>query len=459
MFRYLFEYLKNMNVSLFVGISFFLFTFLDLAQSNNKNHLEQKKNQIQKEIQTLNDILKETKATKKNSLNHLITLNTKIEKRKELIQTIQDEIQSLNKETYEIQKEIEKEKKRLANLKEEYARMIQAAQKQNNGDAKISYIFSAENVKQSLLRLKYIGQYSDFRKKQALKIIQLQRDLLKKYLHLQEIIREKSNLLGLEVEEKTKLEEEKTNKEILVAELQSREEEIKQKLEERKKEMAALKEAIRKIIEEEMRKREEERKKKLAELAALEKKRKEEEKKNKLKGNKKTGKKDHLIEKLPEKDKPSEPAVLESDREMEALSQNFEDNRGKLPWPVQRGVICEPYGEHEHPAIKGFMVVNNGVEICSTPNVDARCVFDGEVTRVAPSPAGGRMVIVRHGEFLSVYTHLKDTYVKQGDKVKARQPIGKIIESEDGEGKATMNFQIWRGQRTLNPSEWLGRFN
>lgn len=458
MHKLLFAYLRNTNASLFIKINLFLFINFVFPQSA-KNQLEQKKNQIQKEIQTLNDVLKETKATKKNSLVHLMTLSAKIEKRQELIQTIEDEIRALNQESDRVQKEIELEKKRLGRLKEEYGRMIQNAQKQNNGFAKISYVFSAENLKQSFLRLKYIGQYSDFRKKQALKIIQIQRDLLKKYLQLQDIIREKSNLLGLEMDEKNKLEEEKTSKEILVAELQTKEEEIKQKLEERKREMTALKEAIRKIIEEEMRKREEERKRKLAELAALEKKKKEEEEKNKTKSNNKTSKKEILADKPADKAKPTEKIDAESDREMEVLSQNFEENRGKLPWPVQRGVICEPYGEHEHPAIKGFVVVNNGVEICSAMNADARCVFDGEVTRVAPSPAGGKMVIVRHGEFLSVYTHLKETYVKQGDKVKARQPIGKIIESEEVEGRASMNFQIWKGQRTLNPSDWLGKLN
>ncbi|MCX8080530.1 MAG: peptidoglycan DD-metalloendopeptidase family protein [Bacteroidia bacterium] len=435
----------------------FCFFSIELVSQTNKAQLEQKKNQIQKEIQTLNDILKETKASKRNSLNHLITLNTKIEKRKELIETIQEEIEVLNRQSARVQSEIESVKQTLVLLKKEYATMIRSAQKQSNHIAKLSFIFSAHDVKQSFLRLKYIGQYSDFRKKHALKILRTQRELVKKYLDLQQIIREKNTLLGNEMEEKNKLEEEKTNKEILVAELQTKEEEIKQKLEEHKREMAALKEAIRKIIEEEMRKREEERKRKLAEMAAAEKKKKEEAQN---KGNRKNNKKDHqaTIEKTEAKEVGQEKLITETDREMEALSQNFEDNRGKLPWPVQRGVICEPYGEHEHPAIKGFMVMNNGVEICSIMNADARCIFDGEVTRVAPSPAGGKMVIVRHGEYLSVYTHLREAYVKQGDKVKARQPIGKIIENEE-EGKSTMNFQIWKGQKTLNPSEWLGRVN
>jgi septal ring factor EnvC (AmiA/AmiB activator) len=145
------------------------------------------------------------------------------------------------------------------------------------------------------------------------------------------------------------------------------------------------------------------------------------------------------------------PALTE---ETEALSTDFSNNRGKLPWPVGKGVICETYGEHEHPAIKGFMMFNNGVEICATKGTQARAVFEGEVTGIAVSPTGGKLVIIRHGEYLSVYSNITDVTVKTGQKVTLKQIIGTVAHDEE-EGKTSMNLQIWKGQKTMDPSGWL----
>jgi septal ring factor EnvC (AmiA/AmiB activator) len=127
-------------------------------------------------------------------------------------------------------------------------------------------------------------------------------------------------------------------------------------------------------------------------------------------------------------------------------------SRGKLPWPVAKGVICQPYGEYEHPAIKGFIMNNNGVEICSNKGSQARAVFGGEVTSIAIAPTGGKLIIIRHGEYLSVYMNIGVVFVKQGDKVSIKQALGTIL---DEDGKTSMNLQIWKGQKTMDPSGWL----
>ncbi|MGZ3932094.1 MAG: murein hydrolase activator EnvC family protein, partial [Bacteroidia bacterium] len=119
-----------------------------------------------------------------------------------------------------------------------------------------------------------------------------------------------------------------------------------------------------------------------------------------------------------------------------------------------KGYICEEYGEHEHPAIKGFMMNNYGVEICTAKGVQARAVFEGEVTSIAESPAGGKLIIIKHGEYLSVYTNIGDVMVKRGDKVSVKQVIGTIRYNEE-ENKSSMNLQIWKGQKTMDPSQWL----
>ncbi|MBI3519149.1 MAG: peptidoglycan DD-metalloendopeptidase family protein [Bacteroidetes bacterium] len=155
----------------------------------------------------------------------------------------------------------------------------------------------------------------------------------------------------------------------------------------------------------------------------------------------------------PKTETPEVKAVApELTAEAEAVGADFSSSRGKLPWPVVKGVICQPYGEYEHPAIKGFMMNNNGIEICANKGSQARAVFEGEVTSIAISPTGGKLIIIRHGEYLSVYSNIGDVFVKQGDKVTIKQTIGTIL---DEDGKTSMNLQIWKGQKTMDPSGWL----
>jgi septal ring factor EnvC (AmiA/AmiB activator) len=230
-----------------------------------------------------------------------------------------------------------------------------------------------------------------------------------------------------------------------LTELQKKEKELKITLDKKKRDAIDLQIAIRKLIEAEIkRKAEEAAKAEAAEIAA---KKSKEESKTKTPKEKTT-----LTEtKKEKKENLYTPILTEAS---EALSADFSNNRGKLPWPVNKGVICETYGEHEHPAIKGFMMFNNGVEICASKGSEARAVFEGEVTGIAVSPTGGKLVIIRHGEYLSVYSNLSDVTVKTGQKIAVKQTIGTLVYNED-EGKTSMNLQIWKGQKTMDPSGWL----
>jgi murein hydrolase activator len=221
--------------------------------------------------------------------------------------------------------------------------------------------------------------------------------------------------------------------------LQQKEKELKEELEKKKRDAENLQLAIKKLIAEEIKRKAEEAAK--AEAAAVAAKKAAEKKSKKSK-----------TETAPVKDIKRD--IPELSEEALELSNDFANNRGKLPWPVGKGYICEEYGEHEHPAIKGFMMVNNGVEICASMGTQARAIFDGEVTSIAVSPTGGKLVIIRHGEYLSVYLNLGEVQVKIGDKVKVKQVLGTILHSED-EGKTAMNLQIWKGQKTMDPAGWL----
>jgi septal ring factor EnvC (AmiA/AmiB activator) len=450
---------NNATKVIWFALFFFCLNFQNFSQVNGqktKNELESKKKKINEEINEINAMLKATKANKKNSLGTLVSLNMKLEKRQELINAINAEIVQINKNIRLTETEIEALKSNLAKLKAEYARMIVSAQRQQDAYSRLMFLFSSSNFNQALMRLKYLQQYSVYRKKQANEIVFTQNQLLTKIAGLKEIRHEKNMLLGNEEAEKDSLSIEKVEQEVLLSDLQKKEKELKNSLEKKKQDAIELQLAIKKLIADEIRRKAEEAAK--SDLAA----KKAKEEKDKAEKAKKAKDKttDKVVVVEPKKTNDSKDKIKETPQypelsdEAEALSNDFANNRGKLPWPINKGIICEPYGEHEHPAIKGFMMMNNGVEICSSKGATARCIFEGEVTSVAVSPTGGKLVIIRHGEYLSVYTNLGDIQVKVGEKVKLKQPIGSVMIDED-ETKATMNFQIWKGQKTMDPSGWL----
>jgi septal ring factor EnvC (AmiA/AmiB activator) len=408
-------------------------------------------------------MLSETKANKKSSIGALVNINMKLEKRQELINTINQQLAELNRDIKRNESESQQLKNNLEKLKKEYAQMIVFAQRNQDAYSVLMYIFAAESFNQAYSRLKYLQQYSEFRKKQAIEIINTQTSLLAKLNELKEQRREKNALLGNEQEEKIQLSGEKSEQEQVLTELQKKEKELKTELEKKKEDAIELQIAIKRLIEAEIKRKLEEAARAEEAREALAVKKAKEAKARADKKKKEAGQKgiaDKQADKLaevptkPEKVENTTPSVPGLSEEAEALSADFSNNRGKLPWPVAKGVICETYGEHEHPAIKGFMMFNNGLEICATKGTQARAVFEGEVTSIAVSPTGGKLVIIRHGEYLSVYCNLADILVKTGQKVSVKQPIGTVMYNED-EDKTSMNLQIWKGQKTMDPSGWL----
>lgn len=446
-----FKFKKNNWLACIAFLCFFVFTNQSFSQTNSKSSkrdLEHKKKKINEEIKEINSLLKETKANKKNSLGALVNINMKLQKRQELINTINAQLKQLNQEITQNENEINALKANLEKLKKEYARMIVFAQRNQDAYSTLMFIFAAESFNQAYSRLKYLQQYSEFRKKQALEIIHTQTNLIAHLKELKEQREQKNALLGNEQTEKKQLSVEKQQQETVLTDLQKKEKELKRELQKKKEDAVQLQLEIKRLIAEEIKRKAEEaaRAAKARELAE---KKKLEEAKKKTKNSKSNSAKTPI-----ENVEVKTASVPDLNEEAIALSSDFSNNRGKLPWPVAKGVICEPYGEHEHPAIKGFMMFNNGLEICATRGTQARAVFDGEVTSIAVSPTGGNLVIIRHGEYLSVYCNLDDVVVKTGQKVNAKQVLGSILYNED-EDKTSMNIQIWKGQKTMDPGGWL----
>ncbi|HPQ07597.1 MAG TPA: peptidoglycan DD-metalloendopeptidase family protein [Bacteroidia bacterium] len=415
-----------------------LFACIVYPQNNSKSSLEKKKKKLEQEISMINNMLKETSISKKLSISQIIILKKKLEMREELIRTIQQELNKVNDEITQTQNNINALQSELVKLKNDYARILQLAQikQSSKGMDDLLFIFSAQNFYQAYQRFKYVQEYTSFRKKQGEEIIKHQQKLQEQLALLQTQLEEKKQLLSQEEQEKQTLAEEKSQEEQELQSIQKKEKELRAELEKKKKQAQELQLAIKKLIEEEIKRKKEEAEK-MAKLKA-------EKEKTKTSGKKET--------KITEKaEKPMVPVLS---KEAEITGNNFELNKGKLPWPITSGFICADYGEYEHPAIKGFMMFNNGIELCSQQPVKVYAVFNGEVTGIALSPMGGKLVIIRHGEYLTVYSNLQEVFVKQGEKVNIKQAIGTLMHNDEN-NNYSLNFQVWKGQQTMNPKSWL----
>lgn len=407
-------------------ITFLLMLMLIFSTSirvfaQNKNELEEKKKELQKEISLTNKLLSETKKNKELTLDELLKLKSKINLRVELISAIDQEIRFVNKQINRNQEIILSLQKDLEKLKKEYAKMIYYAFKNKSTYNKIMFVFSSSSFNQAYKRLKYIQQYSEYRKKQGEAIVKTQQELLLKIAELEASKQEKSALLSLEQQEKQKLAVEQQEQENNVKQLQNKEQQLRADLAKKQDAERKLQKAIERIIEEEIRK--------AREAAA---------KANK--GSSTTESKTSF---------PMTPEALK-------LSNSFASNKGSLPWPVAEGIITDRFGQHPHPVLTGIVINNNGIDISTTKGAIARAIFEGEVSSVAIIPGGGKVVMIRHGEYLSVYSYLNDVYVNKGDKITTKQHLGTLI-SEPDKAKTNVHLEIWKGMTKLNPEYWIFR--
>lgn len=443
---------------LLLTLYFFLPAF---SFSQNKNKLEKTKKNNQKEIDYTNKLLKANKQHKNKSLNALLILSRKISLRKELMQNINSEVLVLNKKIDQSNKDINSCTKELRVLKEDYAQLIYYAYKNRNSYEKLMFILSAKDFNQAYKRLKYMQQYSEYRRKQAKGIVKNQKYLQRKLAELEKRMNQKQELLLAQEEEAVLLEREKGEQTEILTSLKSKEKELKKKLEEQVRLSQKLQKEIHKIIAAEEEARRQERVLALKAKKAKEKKSKAEKiknAKNNLHADNKAEKQDDFESKDEEKettDKVKKSVVFDMTPEEKITSTSFGNNRGKLPWPTEHGLITGTFGEHEHPILKGIMIRNDGIDISTAEGENVRAIFSGVVSKVMKIPGHNNVIIIRHGNFLSVYSNLSQAYVKSGDKVSSKQSIGKVFTDADEDNKTTLHFEIWKDNNKLNPSSWL----
>lgn len=382
-----------------------------LAQT--KEELQAKKQKLLKEINYTSELIEKTKKSRSSSMDELVKLNKKIEARAEVISTIQEEIKLLDKKIEKNKNIIASLESDLQELREEYAKMLFYTYKNRSSYNRLLFLFSSEDFNQAYKRLKYLQQYTSYRKRQAQLIVKTTTSISNKIGELEDIRREKQVLLSSLENERKNYTMEKVEQEGVLTNLKRKEGELLKELKRKQRTAEQLQRAIEEIIKEEIRR--------ARELAA------------------KSGESSSGFPMTPEAKK---------------LSMDFSANKGKLPWPVAQGVITGDYGTHPHPVLKQIQVKNNGIDISTNTGSLARSIFDGEVSRVIIIPGEGKSILIRHGEYLSVYSYMSEVFVKAGDKVSTKQEIGLLV-SENANSKTSIHFELWKGMNTLDPAYWL----
>lgn len=386
-----------------------------LSPQSKKAELEKKRSTLEKNIKYNEELLNKTRKTKEATLNQVILLDSRITKREQLIDIIGEDIERIRVEIIQKEKRIGQLSSELKELRKQYGDMINRAYRSRSSYDKLMFVIASENFNQAIRRMKYLQQITQHRKQQIEKIETTRKEISSIVNSLKLDEEKKLKLLGIKSTEIDQLKSEKDQKSSMMLSLSDQEKKLRKQLDEDKKAARQLKDAIEKIIAEEIGSSE-----------------------------KKTG-------------NTSRKGDFMLTPEDALLSGNFSSNRGRLPWPTEKGLISSSFGEHPHPSLKGIKTQNNGINILTQPAQVARSIFDGTVTRVFTVPGYNYVVIVRHGEFLSVYSNLASVAVKAGDKVKTKQTLG-VVYTDTEELKTELHFELWRGKSLLDPEEWLTDF-
>lgn len=403
------------------------FMLMATAQGQTKKELEKKKQQLQREIDQMNKQLKENKKNKNASLNQLMTLNKKINARKELISTMNSEINHIDGDIHQLGSDMDSLTHKLEVLKKQYADMLVYAYKHRNNRDKVMFVMAADNFNQAVKRAKYLQTMNEYRQKQYKEISAIQDSLSGKKNQLQVVRTEKAGLLNSEQVEKQKLDGEKKEQVKALNNLSASETRIKKQLREKQAQQQKLASKIENIIQKEI-----------------------DAARNSSK--KKSGS-NNSASKNTTKENTSSSSVLAATPESIKLSNDFAGNKGRLPWPVESGYISGFFGRHNHPIWKDVIINNNGLDISSPIGSKAKAIFSGTVLNVF-MVVDKYAVVIQHGEYFSVYSNLQEVFVKAGDKVSTKQTLGNIKIDQEEE-HAEVHLEIWKGSNKMDPKPWI----
>ena len=408
------------------------------------DQLQAEQNKLEKKLSTTKSLLDKVKKGTESSLNELKLIENQVKNRELLVRNFDNQIRSAELTISSKADQIKELEKRLVLLKEQYKKLLIYAYKHRNKSAKMMYIFSSSNYFEAVKRTSYLKRLSEIQQKQFKVILQNEKTIHKEIRTIKQEKDHKKQLLEEKIVEKKQIEKDKSAKQLALEKLRKDENSLMAELREQERQKAELKRRIKLAIEKE-----------IAEAEAKAK--KEAEKKASL-ASKNTG---SSPAKTSTSSTPAKKEVVFTDtKENIALGKSFESNRGKLPWPVSKGSITENYGKNAHPTLPNVYTNNNGVDIGAPKNSQVRAVFDGEVTSVLNIPGAGKVVIIKHGAYRTVYSNLQEAYVSVGDKVSSKQSIGSLLADEEG-NLSTSHFEIHQvvegTVQRINPTLWLAQ--
>ena len=381
-------------------------------QAQSKEELQSERQRTLNDIKLTNELISNSKKAQQSTQGELELLNKQIQLRKDLMRTISREVSSLEKDIDENKETIRLKEEELKALKEEYAKLIYLAYRNNSSYDKMMYIFASDDFYQAWRRMRYLKDVAAYRQEQSTEILETKSLLTKKNEEIELQKKDKLVLLDDQKKAQASLDKDRKVKESALAELKSDEKGLKEKLKTYERKQRELNQAIEKLIAEE------------------------------LKRNKKS----------------DAPPGFSLTPEEELSANNFTQNKGKLPWPVERGVVTSNFGTHSHPILPGIQVTNNGIDIATESQAMVRALFEGEVSGIIEIPGQGLAVVLKHGSYRTVYSNLKEVLVAKGQMVDTKQRIGVLI---DGQGRSEAHLEIWQvtseGMKKLDPSSWIAR--
>ncbi|MEN8156423.1 MAG: peptidoglycan DD-metalloendopeptidase family protein [Bacteroidota bacterium] len=373
-----------------------------------RDELQQQKQKAFDEIKLTKELMDRTTQERVGTVQQVRLLQKGINSRAKLISTLETEVQVIDREIKATGREIEKLIAENSANRQEYANLIYYAYRNHTNYEKMMYILAGENISQSYQRYKYLKYIADYRIEKARQIEFVVEELDRKNENLNQLKNGKLALLEEKDREQKKLVSQRQYRSSMVTDLRRQESKLKKEIEEQERIAREFEAKIREIIEEEARK------------------------------------------------VNARSIYASMTPEQELVGKDFRKNKGKLPWPVDRGIVTTGFGDNEVPGLVGSNVKNTGIDINSEPGTKVRAVFEGEVTRVFAILGTNYTVLIRHGEFFSVYQNLVNIRVKTGDKVVTKESIGEAF-TDKAHKVAMIHFEVWQEKNFLNPEEWLSK--
>ena len=375
---------------------------LSLYGADNVKDLQKKQKKLQQEIEQTNKMLKQTKRDESATLNKLQLIGQNIKNQKKLINTLDNEITALNREMNHLTKTRDSLQNVLEAHKTDYARLVRQSHYARMQQSPLLFLLSSDSFQQLARRARYLQEFAHFRQEQVRRIENTQREIDTQNELLQTNKQNKQTVLSSKKREQENLKRDERKQQTMLTKLKSKEKDLNKQLKQQQKKVNELNKKI-----------------------------------------------DNLVKK-----QASSTTTLT--KEQKLLAGGFEANKGRLPWPVEKGIISGHFGKQQHPVYSQVTMDNKGIYLQTTAGSKARAVYKGEVTSCFMI-ANTYAVIIQHGNYRTVYSNLSKLNVKQGDKVDTKQAIGTIFTDAEQDQKTELYFQIYKDRDILNPELWIAQ--